>query len=317
MSSQRIGNDVACAAAVAQSPDTLQCRVSAVADTLDMIHALPLWGGPIEIAPLAGGITNRNYVVRDGGRRVVVRVGGDIPVHGIMRFNEHAASRAAAAAGVSPRVLHAEPGVLVIDWVEGRTYDADAVRADRDRCVALIGRAHRDVEKHLRGPVLSFNVFHIVRDYAHTLLSASHHNAGLLARLADAGVVLEQAVGPIDLVFAHNDLLPGNIIDDGARIWLIDWDYAGFNTPLFDLGGLASNCGFSAAEEDAMLDAYFGRPPDAELRRRFRAMVCASLLRETLWSMVSEIYATLDFDYAEYTAANLAKFEHAWQEFQA
>ncbi len=254
--------------------------------------------------------------MRDGSRRAVVRIGGDIPVHGVMRFNEHAASRAAAAAGISPRVLHAEPGLLVIDYIDGRSYDAGAVRADRDRCVALVGRVHREVARHLRGPVLSFNVFHIIRDYGHTLASAPRQDLAPLSRLADAASVLEGSVGPIDLVFAHNDLLPGNIIDDGTRLWLVDWDYAGFNTPLFDLGGLSSNSGFSAAEEDAMLVAYFDRPPDAALRRRFRAMLCASLLRETLWSMVSEIHSTLDFDYREYTAANLQKFERAWAEFR-
>jgi thiamine kinase-like enzyme len=263
---------------------------------------------------LEGGITNRNYVVRDGSRRAVVRIGGDIPVHGVMRFNEHAASHAAAAGGVSPRVLHAEPGLLVIDYIQGRSYDAAAVRADRDRCVALVRRAHREVARHLRGPVLSFNVFHIIRDYCHTLASAS--DLALLSRLATAAGALERAVGPIDLVFAHNDLLPGNIIDDGTRLWLVDWDYAGFNTPLFDLGGLSSNSGFPAAEEDAMLTAYFDRPPDAALRRRLRAMVCASLLRETLWSMASEIHSTIDFDYREYTAVNLQKFERAWADFQ-
>jgi thiamine kinase-like enzyme len=288
--------------------------IHSLGEPVDLISALPLWSGPIDIAPLEGGITNRNYVVRDGSRRAVVRIGGDIPVHGVMRFNEHAASHAGAAAGVSPRVLHAEPGLLVIDFIEGRSYDAAAVRADRDRCVALVQRAHREVARHLRGPVLSFNVFHIIRDYSHTLASAS--DLALLSRLAAAAGALERAVGPIDLVFAHNDLLPGNIIDDGTRLWLVDWDYAGFNTPLFDLGGLSSNSGFSAVEEDAMLAAYFDRPPDAALRRRLRAMVCASLLRETLWSMASEIHSTIDFDYREYTAVNLQKFERAWAEFQ-
>ena len=291
--------------------------IRSVGDPIDLIRTLPLWRGRIDIAPLEGGITNRNYVVRDGGRRAVVRIGGDIPVHGVMRFNEHAASRAAAAAGVSPRVLHAEPGVLVIEHIDGRSYDADAVRADRDRCVGLVRRVHQDVARHLRGPVLSFHVFHIIRDYNHTLVSAPRRDSALLSRLASAADVLQSAVGPIDLVFAHNDLLPGNLIDDGTRLWLVDWDYAGFNTPLFDLGGLSSNSGFSATEEDDMLAAYFDRPPDSALRRRFRAMQCASLLRETLWSMVSEIHSTMDFDYRAYTASTLEKFERAWEGFRA
>jgi thiamine kinase-like enzyme len=290
---------------------------AAPADPYDTIRALPLWRRAVEIEPLPGGITNRNYLVRDQGRKAVVRLGGDIPIHGIMRFNEHAASRAAAAAGISPPVLHAGPGVLVIGHVEGKTLTAEVVRVLRDRCVALVRRAHREVPLHLRGPILSFNVFHILRDYGHALIEGGSRHAEALPGLMAVAEALEQAAGAIDLVFGHNDLLAGNFIDDGSRLWLIDWDYAGFNTPLFDLGGLSSNNGFGAEDDLAMLTAYFGAAPDDELRRRFAAMLAASLLRETMWSMVSEIHSTLAFDYAAYTAQNLARFEAAHAAFLA
>jgi hypothetical protein len=87
-----------------------------------------------------------------------------------MRFNEHAASRAAGEAGLSPKVLFTTPSVLVVDYIAGRTYGADDIRADRARCVALVKRVHREVAPYLRGPVLSFNVFHVIRDYGHTLV---------------------------------------------------------------------------------------------------------------------------------------------------
>jgi thiamine kinase-like enzyme len=110
-------------------------------------------------------------------------------------------------------------------------------------------------------------------------------------------------------------LLPANFIDDGSRLWLIDWDYAGFNSPLFDLGGLASNNELTAEQETWLLETYFERPVDDALRRRYQAMKCASLLRETLWSMVSEIHSDIDFDYAAYTADNLTRFQGAVKEF--
>jgi len=297
------------------------CRWASVSaepenEAFDRIHALPLWRGRIDIAPLSGGITNRNYLVRDGGRRVVARLGGDIPVHGVMRFNEHAASRAAAAAGISPAVRHAEPGLLVLDYVEGGSLTPEQVRADRDRCVALVRAAHMQVGRHLRGPALAFNVFHILSDYAHTLRERSCRHAAALPGFAAAAAALQSALGPIELVFAHNDLLAGNIIDDGSRLWLIDWDYAGFNTPLFDLGGLASNNFFTTADEAAMLELYFGTAPDAGLRRRFAAITCASLLREAMWSMVSELHSDIDFDYVAYTDANLANFRAAYVAFR-
>ncbi|MBI1868232.1 MAG: phosphotransferase [Methylocystis sp.] len=285
------------------------------ADPEALITALPIWSGRIAIEPLPGGITNRNYLVADGARRVVVRLGGDIPVHGILRFNEHAASRAAGAAGVSPNVLFAAPSVLVLDYVAGRSYGPADVRADRQRCVALVKRIHRDIAPLLRGPILSFNVFHILRDYGHTLVEDKSRMAPELPCFLVAAETLERAVGPIDLVFAHNDLLAANFIDDGDRLWLIDWDYAGWNTPLFDLGGLSSNNGFDASDDEAMLEAYFEAPVTDALRYRFHAMLCASLLREAMWSMVQENRSAIDFDYVAYTTENLRRFEAAWAQF--
>ena len=120
----------------------------------------------------------------------------------------------------------------------------------------------------------------------------------------------------IQLVFGHNDLLAANFIDDGDRLWLIDWDYAGFNSPLFDLANLASNNSLSVEQEDWVLENYFDRRPDDELRRSYYAMKCASLLREGLWSLVSETHSDIDFDYASYTEENLKGFEEAWQQFR-
>jgi thiamine kinase-like enzyme len=284
---------------------------------IDRARALPIWTGPVTVEPLDGGITNVNVLVTDGPRRAVVRIGDDIPVHQVMRFNELAASRAAHAAGVSPAVLYHAPGALVLDFIEGKTLAAEDIREDAmlDRALALVARAHREIPKHLRGPTLAFWVFHVIRDYALRLTDDGSPHAALLPDLTRAAGVLEDAVGPVQMVFGHNDLLPANFIDDGARLWLIDWDYAGWGSPLFDLGGLAANNGLTEAQELRMLESYFDRPADAQLQHRYRAMKCAAALRETLWSMVSEIHSDLDFDFAAYTATNLDGFRSAYADF--
>jgi thiamine kinase-like enzyme len=280
---------------------------------------LTCWKGRVEPRPLTGGITNQNFVVEDAGQRYFVRIGDDIPIHGVMRFNELAASRAAAAAGVSPEVVHHEPGALVMEFVEGETLDEARVRepAMLARIVPLIKRCHNEIPIHLRGPTLMFWVFQVVRDYAGTLRDADSRVLGTLPRLLEISSTLEREVGPIQLVFGHNDLLAANFIDDGRRLWLIDWDYAGFNSPLFDLGGLASNNRLDPVQEAEILSEYFGAPADASLMRRYCAMKCASLLRESMWSMVSELHSSLDFDFVGYTHENLARFEGAWADFQA
>jgi thiamine kinase-like enzyme len=283
----------------------------------ERIARLPCWSGPVLPEILKGGITNANFVVRDRGDRFVVRLAEDIPVHGIMRFNELAASRAAHAAGLSPEIVYAEPGVIVLRYIDGNTLTPCAVRdpAMLGRIVDLIKRAHVEIPLHLRGPALIFWVFHVIRDYAASLRELQSPHCDRLPALLDCATKLERDVGAVELVYGHNDMLAGNLIDDGARLWLIDWDYAGFNSPLFDLGGLTSNNELSADEEAWVLDRYFGRR-DEDLMHRFAAMKSASLLRETLWSMVSERVSKIDFDYAAYTAMNLERFTASYAALQ-
>jgi thiamine kinase-like enzyme len=130
-----------------------------------------------------------------------------------------------------------------------------------------------------------------------------------LDKLGAANARLEGIAGPMDVVLGHNDLLAANFIDDGERLWLIDWEHAGLSSPLFDLASLASNNGLSPAQEIWLLENYFENPADEERRRRFLAMKCASLLREAMWSMASELTSTLDFDYQAYAAQYMDRFE--------
>ena len=285
---------------------------------LEKVQNLPIWQGAVQVSPLGGGITNVNFIAEDAKQRVVVRIGNDIPLHQILRFNELSASRAAHAAGVSPAVIYHEPGALVIGYIPGRTMTpADFVdNAVLDQALALVAKAHREIPLYLRGPTLVFWVFHVLRDYAGTLRDAGSGYAPMLPELLRQAALLEAAVGQIDLVFGHNDLLPANFLHDGTRMWLIDWDYAGFNSPLFDLGGLAANNALSEAQEARMLHSYFGHAPDAELWRKYKAMKAAAALRETLWSMVSEIHSEIAFDYAAYTAQNLSTYRAAFAAFE-
>ena len=247
-----------------------------------------------------------------------MRLGVDIPVHHISRVHELAASQAAHASGLSPAVIHHQPGILVLEYIDAPPLSTEALGRPEtlDRVVRLVRDAHRSVARHLRGAAGMFWPFHIVADYAATLRGSGSRYTSLLPGLLDKVTRLEEAAGPFEIVFGHNDLLASNFLDDGHRLWLIDWDYAGFNTPLFDLGGLVSNNGLSEPQEAAILETYYGGPADKGLWRRYQAMKCASLLRETLWSMVSEIYSTIDFDYAAYTAENLGRFERAYELFE-
>jgi thiamine kinase-like enzyme len=281
-------------------------------------RSLACWRGRVEPKPLGGGISNHNFLVEDG-ERYFVRIGEDFAVHNVLRRFELAASRAAHAAGISPEVVHAEPGAMVFRYVDGRTLAPEDLRSETmlARVVPLVRTAHQAIPKHFRGPTPIFWVFQVLRDYAVRLAEDGHRLAAELPRYMAAAERLERTVGPVEIVFGHNDLLAANLIDDGSRLWLVDWEYGGFNSPLFDLGGLASNNELPPDLEERLLELYFGTPPTDDLRRRYHAMKCASLLREAMWSMVSEIHLSIDFDYAAYTAENLDRFERSYAALSA
>lgn len=287
-------------------------------DPLARAAALSCFDAPESAEAIGGGITNVNVKVRDQGRDWLVRLGDDIPVHSVMRWNELSISRAAHAAGIAPAVHHHEPGALVLEFLTARTYaEADvADQANLPKIIDLVKRCHTQIPHHLRGPVLTFWVFHVLRDYSATLRADNSPHVSKLGDLQKAAGTLQAAVGPVSLVLGHNDLLAANILDDGDRLWLIDWEYGGFNSPLFDLGGLATNNGLTEQQERGMLEQYFEAPPTDALWRSYTAMKCASLMRETMWSMVSEIHSAIDFDYSDYTQENMARLEAALIDFR-
>ncbi len=282
------------------------------------IAALPCWQGAVTIEPLSGGMTNLNFKVGDSSGDYVVRLGEDDPIHLISRSNEIASCRAAQAIGVSPELVYHEPGILVVGFVDGKVFDEPDVRIDAnlERIVDLLRRLHRDAPASFDGVAVMFWVFQVLRHYANLLERGNSVHLPRLPGLMQQAARLEAAVGPVRIVFGHNDLLPANFIDDGERIWLIDFDYAGFNSPLFDLSNLASNNELSEPQELAMLEAYFGQAPDAALLSSYQAMKCASLLRETMWSMVSELHSRVDMDFADYTQKNLARFESVYATYE-
>ncbi|MDP6707900.1 MAG: phosphotransferase, partial [Alphaproteobacteria bacterium] len=238
----------------------------------------------------------------------------------VWRFNEVTVSRAAHSAGLSPQIRHHEPDVLVMDFVEnGRALDEEAVR-DADmlaRIVALVRRCHAELPHHLEVPGPMFWVFNANRRYARMIEAAGGRLSDRLAELMALNDRLEAGVGPIRPVFCHNDLLAANLIEDGSRLWLIDWEYGGWNSALFDLANLATNNSLDDAQERRLLSLYCERPPEPALVARFRAMKAASLLREALWSRIAEMHSHLDFDYVAYTDEYLARFARVVAELEA
>jgi len=265
------------------------------------IAALPVWRDRPVLRPLGGGISNLSFLAEAHGERYVVRLTRDFPFHNVSRAREAEVARAAHAAGFAPELVHAAPGVMVTRYIATRTLTAADMAAATPRLAALLRRFHAAMPMTLGTP---FDVFAVNRFY---LDSLADRRAGEWARLNGR---LEARQVRLPAVFAHHDLLAGNWLDEGTRLWLIDYEYAGPGAPLFDLGNLSSHAGFDTAQSRALLTAYFGGAPSPELAAGHQVMEAASLLREALWALVSAVHLTeTGFDYAGYAEGYLARLD--------
>ena len=282
------------------------------------VMALPLWNGPAVIEPLKGGVSNASFRVSDSLGKYVARVGGDYPFHQVSREREAIAARAAFMAGLSPEVLYAHDGIMVMRYIEARTYTEADVRENAAACVDILKRCHRDMGKLITGQGAIFWVFQILRDYAHTLKAGNHRYVPDIPRWMEIVDRLEAAQLPLPIVFGHHDILPTNFMDDGRRLWLIDWEYGAFGTAMFDLASIAANNSFDRDGERIILETYFERAPSEAEWRAFHAMKTASALREAVWGMISELHLNAPgVDYVAYAAEYLGRFERVHADYVA
>jgi thiamine kinase-like enzyme len=248
-----------------------------------------VWPGQdVSIEPLGGGITNRNFRVEVEGQEFVLRIGGrDTELLGIDRAAEYAASCVAAQLGLGPEVVaFVEPeGYLVTRYVDG-----EVGKVDVDRVGAALRRLHD-------GPALPgrFDSFRVVEAYRAT---AHEHGVAVpsaYARAKELADQVERRRFGTPFRPCHNDLLSANFIDDGARLWLVDWEYAGMGDPFFDLGNFAVNNELAEEGEAELLAAYGSDDGDALVLMRFM-----SDFREAMWGIVQLAISELDFDFGAY-----------------
>lgn len=281
------------------------------------IESLPIWTDGASLAPLKGGLSNESFVVTSGMKKYVVRFGEDFAVHHVSRENELMATRAAADAGFAPELIYDEPGLMVVQFIDGHTFGEQDVCNNIAQIASLTRRFHTQMPRYVSGAARMFHVFHVVRDYARTLQAGESRMCPELPQFLDLADELESVQPAMEIIYAHNDLLPANFIEDDEKIWLIDFEYASYSTPMFDLAGIASNAQMSGAQDEELLHAYFGNKPTSDLMRAHSAMKCASLLREAMWSMVSELHLeTPGVDYVAYTDDNLGRLSTALETYR-
>jgi thiamine kinase-like enzyme len=281
-------------------------------DVETLLRSVPAFAGArdVHVEPLPGGFTNRNYIVAVDGQpsQYVVRIPGErTELLGIDRANEAEAAQRAAALGIGPRVAGkiAAVGTLVTELVPGSHLEPEAFVGRLDEVVALVQRFHES------GPLAGrFPIFRVVEWHARDAAAHGVTPPPAYDRLAEVAGRIEAAleVWPVPEVPCHNDLLPGNVLFDAERVWLLDFEYAGMNHPYFDLANLSVNSAFTPEADERLLTAYAGGVT-AGRWARLQLMKLMSELREGMWAVVQQAISTLDTDFVSYADDRLASCE--------
>lgn len=270
-----------------------------------ILERMPAWRGRTDIQTkfLSGGITNQNYRIDTGGESFVLRLGGaKTELLGIDRANEYAATKAAAAIGISPEVVgFIQPeGYLICKFIRGREIPPDEMR--QPETIREIARALQKIHA-LPAVHATFSPFQVVRAYDQL---AREHGGTVFpenyAWLRERMDEIENAFAPQNdaPVLCHDDLLNGNFLrDEQGNIRVLDWEYAGMGDKFFDLANFAAHHEFNDAQIETLLDAYFENPLPEHFAR-LKLMQCMSDFREAMWGVLQQGISELDFDFRGY-----------------
>ncbi len=255
----------------------------------------------LDITPLVGGLTNRNYLVGTGGIRFVIRIaGGNGPLLGVDRVREKQVIDIVEAAGITPQVV----AFVLPDGHSATRFvgEAHALSIDEFTSPEMVPRlARRLHEVHNLGRVEG--VFDPYDDITRWMNLLTTHGTPLPSRLEPLLelVTASRAIRPRpsehEMVLCHNDPYHLNFLDNGS-LWLIDWEYAGMNDPMYDLAGV----GYTLDDEgrDLLLGAYYGTV-EPGTRRGLEALIPVYLCWNVVWSLIQINRGIDGFDYFSYS----------------
>ena len=258
-----------------------------------------------------GGLTNRNYKITVGDDSYVLRIAGEGTSDYIDRQVEAHNARVAAEAGVNAELLFFDPadGLMLTRYVSGTETMTPALFASRPGAPARAAAAFRRMHDCGKDFNFRFELFAMIDEYLDVLaklgasLPAGYHDV-----VGEAGAVrraLER--NPGRLAPCHCDPLCENFLDDGSRMWIVDWEYAGMNDPLWDLGDLSVEAGFDAAQDREMMEAYCDGPVSEALFGRMVIYKAMCDLLWTLWGLIQHANDNPAEDFWAYAAGRFAR----------
>jgi thiamine kinase-like enzyme len=261
-----------------------------------LLNRVPRLRNRSEISELSGGLTNRNLKVTTESGIYVARISSnESNLLSIDREAEYRNSIIAAEAGVAAPVYDYLPGagLLVIGFLPGHTYDAENVAANLPRIAQSIRRLHQ-----AKPFVRDFDMFEIQKGYLSIVKERGFKIPDEYEDLARYGDELFKALKATDegKVPCNNDLLAANFIDDGAKIWLIDYEYSGNNDPCFELGNLWAESFLPIESLRELVTAYYGEDRPDKFARAWLLSVYGKY-GWTLWASIQDGISELDFDF--------------------
>ena len=275
---------------------------------------IPMWrtASSLTASPLAGGITNVNYRVEVDGEAFVVRIEGRGTERlGIDRQREYQCLLAASRTGVGPEVVYWLPAgsILVTRFIDGRNLSAEEMGRPE-----TMARLVQSLHMYHMGPAFDglFSPFRTVEQYLRVARAHKAPLPGGIGWMYERAAEIEAALQPGWPVPqpCHNDLWAPNLIDDGAMVRIVDWEYAAMGNVYFDLANLAIHHAFSDTQDEALLRAYFGTVTDLSLAQLKLLKIIAEL-REGMWCMVGVGVSNADFDFLGYAATHFDRYHQA------
>ncbi len=264
----------------------------------ELVERMPLLRGrDREITPLSGGHMNGVFLIRVEGAKYVLRVPATtgallVPDRGTARRN----AEAAAAAGVSPRVLDYldDVHVMLVEYVEGRAMTEEELASVEQipRVAETLRRLHA---ANRFGN--DFDMFAAAERWLRLCDEREIAFPGVHERMGEVRLA-RQALDarPMLSVPSHNDLAPDNFIDDGRRLWLVDFEYSGNNDPCYDVGDVANESDLDEDWRARLCEAYFGRADPIVLARTLLHSLIGNAAW-AIWASVQTNVSTLDIDF--------------------
>jgi thiamine kinase-like enzyme len=257
-----------------------------------------------------GGLTNLVYRIDLGERRYVLRIPGKGTEEYIDRKVEMHNTRVAAQAGVSADVIYADAdsGILLTRYIDDSVTMTPAEFARREGSAARAGRALKGLHDCGQDFEFRFELFAMIDEYLAILDERKAQLPPGYGDVVQSAAPVRAALqrNPAKLAPCHCDPLCENFLDDGERMWIVDWEYSGMNDPMWDLGDLSVEAGFSATQDEEMMRAYCGREPSpVELGR----MVIYKAMCDLLWTLWGLLQHSDGNPAEDFWAYSIGRFE--------